>query len=302
MLVSASDHHGLLKREVLLFNKIALPRLESFLNDDRTNLSDLGRENFATLDYLTEQGIIFDPNESVLHALGEGQLAFNNKEKSIGESYLEHLSRMREMGTIDETDSRWYEYSFHGYAGYQLEARIASIVLRKAYNIDSYPIIAFPLTRDAVSDNDHTVIEVVIKALPTPDALTSWEDIVSFRSNAGSWNKFLDLRNWMTDVSRAKLSYIEIEQKLEYLISQYQRHLELHRMRVHRGFFEAVVVSGAEIAEELIKFKWGKLAQELFSIRKSKIALLEGELSSPGSEVAYILTAQNTFSDKARGN
>lgn len=47
---------------------------------------------------------------------------------------------------------------------------------------------------------------------------------------------------------------------------------------------------------DLVSFKWGKAAEALFSLRRRRVALLEGELTAPGNEVAYIVKARETFS------
>lgn len=56
-----------------------------------------------------------------------------------------------------------------------------------------------------------------------------------------------------------------------------------------------VVMTGAEFLGDLVSFKWGKAAEALFSLRRRRVALLEGELTAPGSEVAYIVNARDTF-------
>ncbi|MET0650747.1 MAG: hypothetical protein ABW208_29410 [Pyrinomonadaceae bacterium] len=99
----------------------------------------------------------------------------------------------------------------------------------------------------------------------------------------------------MSEVARAKLPPLEVEQKLEYLMRQYRRHMKLHRMKVNVGVLETTVVTSAELFENFVKFKWGKLAQGLFSFRQRKVALMEGELNSPGSEIAYVIKSRETF-------
>ena len=51
----------------------------------------------------------------------------------------------------------------------------------------------------------------------------------------------------------------------------------------------------AEFLGDLVSFKWGKAAEALFSLKRRRVALLEGELAAPGSEVAYIVKARETF-------
>jgi hypothetical protein len=47
-----------------------------------------------------------------------------------------------------------------------------------------------------------------------------------------------------------------------------------------------------------VSFKWGKAAEALFSLRRRRVALLEGELTAPGNEVAYIVKARETFGNE----
>lgn len=100
----------------------------------------------------------------------------------------------------------------------------------------------------------------------------------------------------MSEVARAELTTAEVEEKLEYLIDQYRKHMRLHRMKTNVGTLETVVTTGAEFLGDLMSFNWGKAAEALFSLRRRRVTLLEGELTAPGTEVAYIVKARETFS------
>lgn len=100
----------------------------------------------------------------------------------------------------------------------------------------------------------------------------------------------------MSEVARAELTPAEVEEKLEYLIDQYRRHMRLHRMKTNAGTLETIVTITAEVLGDLASFKWGKAAQALFSLKKRQVDLLEGELTAPGNEVAYIVKAREIFS------
>jgi hypothetical protein len=174
--------------------------------------------------------------------------------------------------------------------------RLTSIRLKEAEQKDAYPILTTnSLASNVPEANKETVIEIVLNELPTLDNSVPWEHILEFRSDPDSFGKFLAIRNWMNEVSRNQLTPLEIEQKLEYLINQYRSHMELHKMKINAGKLETIIVSSAEFLEDLMKVKWGNIAKGLFSFRQKKIAMLEGELTSPGSEVAYIVKAQDTF-------
>jgi hypothetical protein len=59
---------------------------------------------------------------------------------------------------------------------------------------------------------------------------------------------------------------------------------------------ETIITTGAEVLGDLASFKWGKAAQALFSLKRRHVTLMGGELTSPGSEIAYIVKARETFS------
>jgi hypothetical protein len=140
-------------------------------------------------------------------------------------------------------------------------------------------------------------MRIVLTALPLPTDETPWEQIIEYRNDPDSRAKFLDLRNWISEVAQGTLSPNEVEEKLEYLLSQYRRHLEIHRLKANAGTLETLVVTGADILGNLVSFQWGKAAKALFSIKVRQLALLEGELTARGSEVAYVMKARDTFLD-----
>ena len=100
----------------------------------------------------------------------------------------------------------------------------------------------------------------------------------------------------MMQAAKAQLTQREIEDNLEWLVFDYRRHLGLHKLKANMGAFETIVTVGAEFLESLAKVNWGKAAQLLFTFKHRKIELMEAEIKSPGSEVAYILETRKRFS------
>ena len=68
-----------------------------------------------------------------------------------------------------------------------------------------------------------------------------------------------------------------------------------HEMKVSKGILETVITLAGETVEDLVKFRWGKLAKLPFLVSSRKIELLEAELKAPGREVAYISSARKSF-------
>jgi hypothetical protein len=71
--------------------------------------------------------------------------------------------------------------------------------------------------------------------------------------------------------------------------------MALQDMKIRKGTFETIVTVAAEVVEDLVQIKWGKLASLLFVLKNRKIALLEAERSAPGREIAYVVQARKAL-------
>ena len=120
---------------------------------------------------------------------------------------------------------------------------------------------------------------------------------MSFRKDQDTITKLLAIRNWINEVAKAELTFHEVEDKIDWLISDYERHMQLCKMKYNYGLLEVVVTVGAEFAENFLKLKWGKAAKKLFALKYQKIKLLETERNAPGSAVSYILKCRGRLSN-----
>ena len=227
-----------------MFSRIGCPQFEHIstlvkvfekLGKSWPDLDNLARH----LNYLGEQGILFDPPSSptgLLLSLLEADSDFQvlkNIEPPIEKLLKEKL---QETG-IDELVNKplitpdEFEYLLNNiepavvpmFIALQLLVRQISVRLRVIDGMGAYPILSQVVPQMPTQQTEkHEVIDVVIKTLPIPDETTSWEQIIEYRNDADARSKFLALRNWMSEVARAKLTPVEIEEKLEYLIDQYQ--------------------------------------------------------------------------------
>jgi hypothetical protein len=100
-----------------------------------------------------------------------------------------------------------------------------------------------------------------------------------------------------------KLKPSEVEEKLEALLSSYEEHMRLHRIKTRWDILRTLVL--AEVG--FITGGWltglgalpgiaGMVTAPLYSVKQRKMALLEEERKAPGKEVAYIIKAKETFS------
>ena len=89
-------------------------------------------------------------------------------------------------------------------------------------------------------------------------------------------------------MTKANVSPRELADEIEWLLHEYETYMRVHEMKVRRGVLETVITGAAQMAEDFVKIKWGKLAKMPFAISARKIELLEAELKAPGREITYI--------------
>ena len=275
-----------------MFDKVAIPDLNSILHPNEIHLTEETEAFLAHMEWLLESGVICPPEELLRdsRAIADSEYVESVKQKIDLDHNLEGLFNLG----VDRSNPLYRELFIH--ADY-LETRYTAIQLRELGRVDAYPVYYTELPSGQKQEADKTdIVQIALNALPVPDESTSWEQIAEYRSDTDSQSKFLALRHWMSEVARAELAPAEVEEKLEYLIDQYRQHMKLHRMKTNVGTLETIVTTGAEILGDLVSFKWGKAAEALFSLKKRKVTLLEGELTAPGNEVAYIVKARETFS------
>lgn len=289
-----------LKRDALLFKRIGVPLLNS---------ASFRPERLAPeLTWLRDQGIVYDPMVEypgvILPSSKNDAILFEATLNALGqllkdrESFNKHTKPLGLPEVTDDDELRGAALMSLATFTHEFSLRQLGIYMRDVHKVDATPIQQIPfddlskfLENATPLNNKSTVVHVVIKSLPVPDESVSWEQVLDFRSDPDSEGKLLGLRVWMNEAANAKLSPIDIEQKIEWLIHDYEQHMKFHRMKANIITFETLISSLAESA----MLKFGKLTKGLFSIKQRKVALLEGELKSPGREIAFISKARNRF-------
>jgi hypothetical protein len=140
-----------------------------------------------------------------------------------------------------------------------------------------------------------TALGVVFDAFPQPDDRTPWEQILEFKADPDTSRQLLALRRWVTNVGRQALSGAEVRQEIEWLLSEYNAHMRLHRMKSTTGALETIMTAAGETFENLAKLKFGSLAKSLFFLRRRRVQLLEAERLAPGRELMYLARVQERF-------
>lgn len=306
-----------LKREALLFDQIALPDLDWSLKVGalEERVSDLTRSSLSHVDFvsshdelywLRDHGIVRD-----LPTRGGEYLLFD--QPTANRQYLNafvaetgisnHIMAILEKGLGDDlARTLWQAIEKGVERSRPFLSRMYSIALR-LHGFTAFPILETRRQIGSVFPSGTTpdtalVREVVLKSMPIPDDQTAWQDIIEFRNDPESKRQLRELRVWTRKFAKetTATSLAELKEEIEVLLSRYERHMKLHRMKINRGTTETLVTVGAKTAEDLVKLKLGELAKLPFIVNEREIGLLEAELNAPNPELAYISRARSRFS------
>jgi hypothetical protein len=73
--------------------------------------------------------------------------------------------------------------------------------------------------------------------------------------------------------------------------------MEIHHLKTSLSFVDVLLITPLEILEDLVKFKWSKLAKGLLSVNQRQVDLMEAEMKAPGRECAYVFDARKRFAE-----
>ena len=172
-------------------------------------------------------------------------------------------------------------------------SRSASVLLNSYFNDVSYfPIIGntknyFSEVKPELELKKSNIYKLVIEKFPVPQN-TKWEKVIEFKKDKDSLFKLLELRKWISNISRTDKSLSEVNDELEYMIIQYENALKLHKIKYATSGLEAIIIPTVEVIEKIVKFQFSKAAKLLFGIGNKRIEMLEAERKIEGREVAYL--------------
>jgi hypothetical protein len=314
-----------LKRQALMFNRISIAGLNTFLSIVRAAVGENSIE-IAEFEWLCEKGIIFESihdksaniqNEEYQQINSIAKFYGHKLEKNFHEYGLEDIAdvpleilsdteQLRKfIGDKAQNINKLVEsevFAKNLVIAFDFYIRGLSIQLRELHGLDAYPIISdIPLAKQQPS-NTSEIIEIVLNTLPVPDDNTPWEQIIDFRLDSQSMSKFMALKNWMNDVARMKLKPSEVAEKLEWLLEDYRQHMHTHKIKTRLATLKTIAIAEAGF----ITSGWltglgalpgviGMIATPLYTIKQRQVALMVEEQKAPGKEVAYIIKARETF-------
>ena len=252
-----------LKRHALLMDKFYVIDLGGYLSDHN---DDAER---ATFEFLHKQGIVrqmpaFTGPQRVMN------LVLDSSEESID---LYH----------------------------DIFVRDAALVL-KAGDGDAIPLCAsaLPCHMDCeVAERLktlETVVRVTLEAMPIPDGLCAWEDILDFRWEASE--KQWSLRRLLQTLASTKMSESEIRDALDFSTNEYTKAMKRRKMAITHGTVTAFAIPASDM---IVNPSGNHIASALGAavlLNKLRVELMEAELKAPGKECAYVFEARKRFGER----
>lgn len=313
--VAFINNEAALKQLVTIFNRIAFNALSVAM---RPNAAHLFTPEFVkTRSMLVDLGILYEPDmekwkpaadsatpksllslfddiNEILRPFGvsvEGMLAARNDKDEAKRIREKVALPVEEFGANVPNHERLIQTERRLTVNM---TRMFAIQVRNQENSDAYATI--PSADSSLDDDDqrpdkHDVLKIAV-VVPVPDEQASWQQIIEYRNDSDSQERFLELKEWMSDISRGAIAEAEARQKLEFLLDQYRRVLQRHEIQINWTKLAAFVVSSADNSP----FQKDQSASPLFSVEPRKLALLETESTLPGSIVAFVTKTKSMFS------
>jgi hypothetical protein len=253
------EDSSLLKRAALMFDHFVVD-IDHFTSESV----------LADLRWLADRGVVFDTHTEIKNELGD---VLNLCE------IPPNLEIIPPQATMLDFMLRFFAYHVSNTLGW------TAVVLGRND----------PPNKAALQPGADRAVEIVFKQLPQPDELTAWEAILEWRQDEKAQVAFRRLKRWLSNIVAEDKKPKDLEDELRYLIDEYVAYMRLHQIKANTGAIRAVLVQGAQLAENILKMKWGSAAEQFLSFRERRIALLEAEQKAPGREIAYLVEAKRRF-------
>lgn len=292
-----------LKQVLILFNRVAFPGLPAF-----RSLPNAPAQFAQHLIPLAEAGLVFAPDiqksddqdfkSRILQDLDDLFKPYG----LTGEELLASRTDEKKALEIKQKTSAINPESMPGFDPLAVinimqrmsvsMTRFCATQLRNLNNLDAHAVVSNEFSSLEQDDESSTqLLKILIPALLLPGKDVSWEQIIEYRNDPNSRNRFLDLRNWITDTAHGKLTPFEAQEQLEPVLKRFRKQMEIHKMETVTTALEAYITTPPDVLTNLLNYQAGRTQKQLCFFAQQKLTLLEGEAQSEVSEVAYALEA-----------
>lgn len=209
----------------------------------------------------------------------------------------ERLHRQSLLGQVTQTEAHELEEELRtlNYDVPALLTRVVAVLLNEGAGLPSLSLHSLLKSyREPTIDITRRgeIYRIAVEGVPVPDDGVPWERIFELKSDGDFNYRVRRMHQWISDFSTGSLTRKEISDAVETSIYEYESFMNLHDIQTRSSAIEFVVVGGAEVFEDVLKFRFGKLVKRLFSARREKVDLLIAEKGAPGRELSCVSKAR----------
>ncbi len=265
----------------------------TFKNNTQENIVDVINSRVADIEYLSDRGILkrIDPlkiEERYITQYPNSNYSGFLKSfyKNTNTSYLQAGSLMSSMISLSILSDRdLFNSNYENSRAVSISDILGILenkIITPIFNPTGWKI------KDAENYSmDQNVLEVVISKFPTIENKNiSWERFLDFKNESETKTNKMRIRNWMIDIAKANLKINEIQQKLEYMLNEYEVYLKRHGFEFKYSILKDVLITTSEVVEKLITLKLSGAVKTIFNVGSHKMKLIDIKENAPGKEVA----------------
>ena len=160
---------------------------------------------------------------------------------------------------------------------------------------ETIPIVENYNSLNITNNRVAEVTNITINNFPYINVSTSIESLVDFKSDSEIKHNLNALKCAIYDMSKNTYSINEAKDKIEYLLNEYKRQLELHDKNIQYSNFQIFVSSTLGGIENLLKLELSGMISNIISLKKDRINLLLEKRNLKGAELAYIANVIEIF-------
>lgn len=171
-----------------------------------------------------------------------------------------------------------------------ISSRILSQILSNSLNENIQSVLNYSIKtpfKDKLTTSGE-VLSVILNNYPVISSDIPIRELIDFKNDDETKYRYKMFRDFINQLSKGNLNKSEIEDRIEYLLSEYEKQLKVYRLKYSYSSLEAIVIPIIEFIENVAKLNWSKAAKGLFAIGKSEIDFLQSELNFKGREVSYL--------------
>jgi len=271
----------------------------------------------TTLRYLAAQRLLFTPTElgydsgeAFIAAYTTGAAAtLHRRLIRVGNPWSdEEPGDMKYIGQPDigdiDAQNGWHPRSRVGWNDPKITTRKMlyenllmrrNVAMLRAAGCENVAIVGRQYENLPPAKRSHPVWSVVLKELPQLDVRAPWEDVFGFREEERTQHFVRSLRRWVRKTVAENCNAVELEDEIKELVYQYERHMRASKMSGAKEALEIVITGAAELVEDIVKLRLGKLARLATAVLNQRATRLRDESTAPGHELALIPETRRAF-------